>query len=121
MINHAARLGKLSGDRKYFDQADQFYQFLLKSGLITSSFEVIDGIGKEDNVCKISLSQFSYESGMASGALAYLYYSTKNDAYLDTAHKIFQTGMKTFTQRSIVYDASSICRAPNDTSFVRQQ
>ena len=108
MLYHSARLGKVTGDSKYFEEADKIYRFLLKSGLITPSNEVIDGIGKEDGVCKIAIKKDSYISGMTSGSLAALSYFTKKQEYLDKAHQVFATGQKSFTQNSVIFDECEV-------------
>jgi Glycosyl hydrolase family 76 len=77
---------------------------MLSSALITSQGQVFDGIGFEDNTCKKSGTEFSYQNGMIAGALAILASATGRAAYLDTAHTVFARGLQIFVDNGVIFD-----------------
>ena len=107
-ILHAAKLGMLTGDQKYLQDGDRIYKWMISSGLIAPNGDVFDGVDAAVDASKgqCSKSNFilSYQKGMASGALALLAGASKNNAYLTTAHTVFQRASQTFLRNNIVFD-----------------
>ena len=106
-IAHAARLGILTGNPKYYAEAEKIYTWFTNSGVMSDKNGVYDGIRlREDGIvgCSINSDELSYKAGTLAGALAWLYEATKNQKYLDLAHKILDQFETTFTRDGIVSD-----------------
>lgn len=107
-ILHAAKLGMLTGDQKYLQDGDRIYKWMISSGLIAPNGDVFDGVDAAVDASKGQCTKanfiLSYQKGMASGALALLAGASKNNAYLSTAHTIFQRAAQTFLRNNIVFD-----------------
>ena len=117
-ILHAAKLGVLTGDKKYFEDGDRIYKWMVSSGTISPSFDVYDGIDAAPDAsrgqCARANLLLSYKSGMTSGALAVLGGATKNQMYIDVAQNIFRKGVQLFTQNGIIFDP---CESENKCSI----
>jgi mannan endo-1,6-alpha-mannosidase len=103
-IAHGARLGILTGDKKYFAEADKVYTWMRTSGVMTPQFGVYDAISFLDGQCKINIDQVSYKAGTLAGGLAWLYQGTKGQRYLTDAHNILNQFQTQFTRNGVVFD-----------------
>jgi mannan endo-1,6-alpha-mannosidase len=94
----------ITGKQRHLDRARRIYQWIKNSGIISADFEVFDGVSVTESGCVISEAKHSYIAGTLSGALAWLYVATKNEAYLSDAAAIFRRAVVDFSVNSIWRD-----------------
>jgi mannan endo-1,6-alpha-mannosidase len=106
-IAHGARLGILTGDKKYFAEAEKIVTWFQTSGVMSSEKKVYDGVRLSEDgsgTCTTHPEELSYKAGTLAGALAWLYEGTKDQKYLTLAHEILDRFEITFTKDGIVSD-----------------
>ncbi|KAI8849480.1 glycosyl hydrolase family 76-domain-containing protein [Chytridium lagenaria] len=94
MLLAGAKLYEMTGDVVYKDIADMLYKWM-KTYLITSDYIVVDGIkslrqGDSPDTCgDVTYNPYSYQHGTIIPALAIFYNTTKDETYLNEAHRHF--------------------------------
>ncbi|KAJ3326951.1 hydrolase 76 protein, partial [Kappamyces sp. JEL0680] len=107
-INHAARLGILTGTKKYFEDADSIYKWMRTSGILQPNYSVFDGADFSTGQCRLANDQVSYQPGTLAGALAWLYKGTGTLQYLTDAHNIFNQALTQFTRNNVIFDTCEV-------------
>ncbi|KAJ3215897.1 hypothetical protein HDU67_010199 [Dinochytrium kinnereticum] len=113
-VQMAARLYSLTKEPYFKTVGDMIYKWM-KQYVIKSDYMIIDGIetasdGPTAETCgTITPNPWSYQHGVVIPALAIFYNETKDQTYLDEAHKHFEAAMSFFVDsNNIIYDP--ICR-----------
>lgn len=98
-----AWLSILTNNPTYNQIGARIYSWLRESGLISSAFEVFDGV-RTENTCLYVISEYSYKAGMLLGALSWMYRGTLQYSYLEDASQVFQTIKTNFVSRGVIKD-----------------
>ncbi|KAJ8323437.1 hypothetical protein QVD99_005174 [Batrachochytrium dendrobatidis] len=98
----SSQLTIVTGDKKYVQVAEKIYKWMLKSGLISEKYHVYDGVDASD--CSINSKEYSYNSGLLLGGLAYMYKATKNEQYIKDAAKYLPTMLEIYSQDGVLRD-----------------
>ncbi|KAI8924138.1 glycoside hydrolase [Entophlyctis helioformis] len=104
----AARLYILSGDRTLLTKAQTITEWFKTSRIQTASGNVLDGISADR--CRYDIREYSYNSGMLVGALAWLYKATNDPKYIADAGVVLNTGFQVFSRQQIITD---LCEGGN--------
>lgn len=99
-----AKLAILTGNKKYNDLGQQLYSWMKTVGIVTSDFTVYDGLDTKSNTCTINGAVFSYQTGFLTGALAWMYQSTKTSSFISDANSLFTAAATKFAPNNIVTD-----------------
>ncbi|KAJ3263889.1 hydrolase 76 protein [Chytriomyces hyalinus] len=102
-----ARLFALTGVAVYKERVDEIYAWLKSSGLLAADFTLYDGLDSRD--CSINRAVYSYHAGCLLAALSFMYQSTKNTAYINDAHKLFDAIKRQFVDSNSILSIEPSC------------
>ncbi|KAI8911131.1 glycoside hydrolase [Gorgonomyces haynaldii] len=104
----SARLYKLFKMQYYLDRAKQVYQWIKSSGLITSTWDIYDGLTTP--TCNITQDHYVYQPGILSAGLAYLTNATNDESYIQDAYKLFYQAQKLYTVNNVWTDFCEVSK-----------
>ncbi|KAH6569320.1 hypothetical protein BASA61_005712 [Batrachochytrium salamandrivorans] len=100
----ASKLTITTGDPKYVEVADELYRWLQTSRIITPELHVWDGVLATKESCRRDAREFSYNTGMLLGGLAYMYKATNKDEYMNDIKKLLPTAIEIYSENGIIRD-----------------
>jgi mannan endo-1,6-alpha-mannosidase len=98
-----SRLYLMTQNQTYLTNANLVYSWLKASGLVTSTWHVLDGVNG-DAGCVAGGSEFSYNSGMLIGAIGWLHKASNQATLLQDGSQLLSVFASTFVQNNVVTD-----------------
>lgn len=98
-----ARLYKVTGDQTFLKKANDVYQWMFSSGLVTSQGQVFDGAYAPD-CTQVNRNELSYVSGTFLGAIGWMYAVTGNQKYLSDANTVLGNTISLFSKNGVFTD-----------------
>ncbi|KAH6560679.1 hypothetical protein BASA60_000550 [Batrachochytrium salamandrivorans] len=116
----ASKLTISTGDPKYVKVADDLYKWLQSSGMITPELHVWDGVLATQESCRRDAREFSYNTGLLLGGLAYMYKATGKNEYIAEISKLLPTAIQIYSDKGILHDlcenSNGVCTVGTSTS-----
>ncbi|GKT46099.1 mannan endo-1,6-alpha-mannosidase DCW1 [Colletotrichum spaethianum] len=105
-FNVAARLARYTGNTTYSDWAEKVWDWETDVGLLTSDYEVLDGVHFEGK-CPSSTdsTKWSYNAGIFLYGAAVMYNITESDTWKTRVDSMLADVSKEFVQNEILYEA----------------
>lgn len=106
-FNLAARLARYTGNSTYQNWAEEIYNWVEGSGLMTPSYQIWDGIDWQpnNNTCsQITDIQWTYNTGMYMHGAAAMYNMTNNSTWKARIDGLINDTQSVFTQNNILYE-----------------
>ncbi|EQB47308.1 glycosyl hydrolase family 76 [Colletotrichum gloeosporioides Cg-14] len=92
----AARLGRATGEQKYFDWANKVWDWSEKVGFIDADLKVYDGADSRDECTKVNPLSFTYSTGIYLYGAAVMANATGQSLWHDRAVKMLDTSKHFF-------------------------
>ncbi|KAI8152429.1 hypothetical protein K4K49_008348 [Colletotrichum sp. SAR 10_70] len=92
----AARLGRATGEQKYFDWANKVWDWSEKVGFIDADLKVYDGADSRDECTKVNPLSFTYSTGIYLYGAAVMANATGQSVWHDRAVKMLDTSKHFF-------------------------
>ncbi|UNI18821.1 Mannan endo-1,6-alpha-mannosidase [Purpureocillium takamizusanense] len=105
-FNVAARLARYTGNTTYSEWASKIFEWEQKVGLMSDSFDVLDGVTiATDKTCKsIDKAQWTYNAGVHLHGAANMYNMTEDQAWKKRVDGILKTILDRMVKNKVVFE-----------------